>query len=337
MPNKNQHIRRFLVAPMMDQTDRHCRFFMRLLSARAVLYTEMITAQAIVHGNREGLLGFDQREQPVALQLGGSDPGMMAEAARAGEEFGYREININVGCPSDRVQSGRFGACLMAEPNLVANCVERMRDLVNVPVTVKSRIGIDDQDGYEFLHRFVSRLIDSGCGTFIVHARKAWLRGLSPRQNREIPPLRYPLVHRLKQDFPATEIIMNGGLTTIDACREQLRYVDGVMLGREPYRNPYLLAGVDRDLFGEPEHAPSRQAVVAAMVDYAASWIAQGLPLHRITRHMLGLFQGQPGARSWRRYLSEHAPRPAATASVLLDALAAVHDAQARTALREPA
>jgi len=333
----SSHTRRFLVAPMMDQTDRHCRFFMRQLSARAVLYTEMITAQAVVHGNREALLGFDEREQPVALQLGGSDPGMMAEAARAGEEFGYREININVGCPSDRVQSGRFGACLMAEPDLVAECVQRMRHAVSVPVTVKSRIGIDHQDSYEFLHRFVSRLVRAGCATFIVHARKAWLRGLSPRQNREVPPLRYPLVHRLKRDFPGTEIIMNGGLTELAACREQLEHVDGVMLGREPYRNPYLLACVDRYLFGEAEHAPSRQAVVNAMVDYAAAWAARDLPVHRITRHMLGLFQGQPGARSWRRHLSEHAPRPGTSESVMLDALAAVQRAQAAMALREPA
>lgn len=309
---------------MMDATDRHCRYFLRQLSRRALLYTEMITSAAVLNGDRERLLGYDPAEQPLALQVGGSDPAQMAECARIAEALGYAQVNVNVGCPSDRVRSGRFGACLMAEPERVAECVAAMRAAARIPVTVKCRIGIDDRDRYEHLLGFVDAVHAGGCTTFVVHARKAWLSGLSPRQNRELPPLRHELVHRLKAERPGLEVVINGGITTLEQCRTHLARVDGVMLGREAYRNPYLLAAVDRALFGECAAPPSRREVVEAMIAYAARRRARGEPLHRVTRHMLGLYQGRPGARAWRRHLSEHAHRAGADERVLAQALAKV-------------
>ena len=322
MPATPAH--RFCVAPMMDVTDRHCRYFLRRLSRHARLYTEMVTTGAVIHGDRERLLGFDPAEQPLALQLGGSDPAALADAAAIAEDTGYAEVNLNVGCPSDRVRSGRFGACLMAEPALVAEGVAAMRARVRVPVTVKTRIGIDDRDRYEDLLHFVDTVRAAGCDTFIVHARKAWLSGLSPKEYREVPPLRYPVVHRLKAERPELTVVINGGLTDLDQCREQLRRVDGVMLGREITRNPWLLTEVDRALFDDARDAPSREAVVAAMAAYAARRRAAGEPLHRVTRHMTGLFKGRPGARAWRRHLSEHAWRPDACERLLDEALSHV-------------
>lgn len=290
---------------MMEWTDRHCRFFLRLLSSHALLYTEMVTAQAVLHGDRERLLGFDPSEAPLALQLGGSDPATLAQAALAGAHYGYDEINLNVGCPSDRVQSGRFGACLMAEPALVRDCVAAMRAAVDVPVTVKSRIGIDDHDDYDFLRDFVGTVAESGCDTFIVHARKAILAGLSPKENREVPPLRYEMVYRLKQDFPQLSIMINGGVRDLDAVRAHLAKVDAVMIGREAYHNPYFLAELDRELHGvEP---PTREAVMTAFMDYVEARLKEGVRLTAMTRHVLGLYLGRPGARRWRRQLSEGA------------------------------
>lgn len=319
----NSH--RFCVAPMMDCTDRHDRYLLRLISRRARLYTEMVTARALIHGDRERLLAFHPAEHALAIQLGGSEPDELARAARWAGQAGYDEVNLNVGCPSDRVQAGRFGACLMAEPALVADCVAAMRAAVDVPVTVKHRIGIDRQDGYDALCRFVETVAAAGCRTFIVHARKAWLQGLSPRENREVPPLRYDRVHRLARDFPALSIVLNGGLTDLDAAAAQLAHVDGVMLGREVYRNPWILAGVDARLFGDRRPPPgSRRAVVEAMLPYVEAELAAGTRLSAITRHMVGLFQGVPGARAWRRTLAERAHRPGAGVEVLRDALAAV-------------
>ena len=311
----------FCVAPMMDATDRHCRYFLRQLSRRALLYTEMVTSGAILHGDRDALLGFDPAEQPLALQVGGSDPRAMAKAAAIAEEFGYLEVNINVGCPSDRVKNGHFGACLMAEPDLVARCVSEMRARVSIPITVKTRTGIDDRDRYKDLLQFIDTVHAGGCNTFIVHARKAWLSGLSPKENREIPPLHYDRVHRLKRERPNLRIIINGGLTSIGECREQLAHVDGVMLGREVYRNPYILAEVDRTLFNETQRAPSRAQCVRSMIEYAALRLTQGTRPHSITRHMLGLYQHQPGARAWRRFLSENAHREGTNEQLLRDAL----------------
>jgi tRNA-dihydrouridine synthase A len=311
---------RFCVAPMMDWTDRHCRYFHRLLSRHARLYTEMLTSDAVLHGDRERLLGFDPTEQPIALQLGGSDPAALAHCARIGAEFGYAEINLNAGCPSDRVQSGRFGACLMAEPALVADCVAAMRAAVEIPVTVKTRIGIDDQDSYDVLAAFVDHIAAAGCRTIIVHARKAWLQGLSPRQNREIPPLEYPRVYRLKRDFPQLSIIINGGIVDLEAVNGHLERVDGVMLGRAAYQNPYLLAEVDQRLFAGPPPR-SRRAVVEALLPYVERQLLRGERLQAMVRHVLGLYQGQPGARHWRRYLSEHAHRRGAGVGVLVEAL----------------
>jgi len=318
-------MRRFCVAPMMDATDRHCRYFLRQLTRHALLYTEMVTAAAVLHAAREPLLGFDPAEQPVALQLGGSDPAQMAQCAPIAEDMGYVEVNINVGCPSERVRDGRFGACLMAQPALVGECVAAMRARTRLPVTVKTRIGIDDADSYEHLAHFVDTVAAGGCNTFIVHARKAWLSGLSPRENREIPPLRQELVYRLAREHPALEIVINGGITTLAQCREHLQHVHGVMLGREPYRNPYLLADVDRVLFGAMHAPPTREAVVERMAEYAARRHAAGDALHRITRHLLGLYQHQPGARAWRRHLSEQANRPGAGPGLLRDALYAMN------------
>jgi len=312
------------VAPMMDWTDRHCRYFMRQISRRALLYTEMITADAVLHGDRTRLLACHSDEHPVAIQLGGSDPAGLAEAARIAEDIGYDEVNLNVGCPSDRVQSGRFGACLMAEPALVGRCVAAMRRAVSVPVTVKSRIAIDDQPEWPTFSGFVATVADAGCTRFIVHARKAWLEGLSPKENREVPPLRHELVYRLKAERPDLSIVTNGGIGTLDEVREHLACVDGIMLGRAAYRNPYILAGVDSAFFGERLPAPSRGEVVRRMLPYVEGELARGTPLVAMTRHILGLYQGVRGARNWRRHLSENAFHKGAGADVILAAMAFV-------------
>ncbi|MGE0611973.1 MAG: tRNA dihydrouridine(20/20a) synthase DusA [Hyphomicrobiales bacterium] len=313
--------RRFCVAPMMEWTDRHCRYFLRLISRRALLYTEMVTAVAILRGDARRLLRFDPAEHPVALQVGGSDPRELAEAARIGEEFGYREINLNIGCPSDRVQSGRFGACLMAEPGLVAEGVAAMRAAVAVPVTVKCRIGIDDQDPDRDLDRFIDAVAGAGCTTFIVHARKAWLEGLSPKQNRDVPPLDHYRVYRLKRERAGLEIVINGGIENLDSAGAHLAHVDGVMLGRAAYHDPWQLAGVDSRLFGDAPSGLTRRNVLERLVPYAERQLAEGVPLHAITRHILGLCQGQPGARAFRRHLSETAVRPGAGVDVLRRAI----------------
>jgi tRNA-dihydrouridine synthase A len=314
----------FCIAPMMDWTDRHCRFFHRGLTRHALLYTEMVTAEAILHGKRDQLLGFDAAEQPVALQLGGSDPAKLSEAARIGADYGYREINLNVGCPSDRVQEGRFGACLMAEPDLVAQCVTSMARAVSVPVTVKCRIGIDDQDAEADFQHFVDRIADAGCRTVIVHARKAWLKGLSPKENREIPPLDYARVYRLKAARPDLTVILNGGIDSLDACAGHLQHVDGVMLGRAAYHDPYMLAEVDRRFFGASEPPVSRRAALERLIPAIERQIAGGGRLNNITRHVLGIYHGRPRGRLFRRILSEEGQRPGAGVDVLLKAIAAV-------------
>jgi tRNA-dihydrouridine synthase A len=311
------------LAPMMDWTDRHCRYFMRLLSPGALLYTEMVTAAAIVHGDADRLLRFNDEEHPVALQLGGSDPDWMARATVIASAYGYDEININVGCPSDRVQSGQFGACLMANPQLVAECFAAMQDETDVPVTVKSRIGIDDQDSYEFLLAFVEPLVAAGCRKFVVHARIAILDGLSPKENRSVPPLDYERVFRLKEDFPDLEIVLNGGIESIAQVDAALERVDGVMIGRQAYHQPYLLAELESHF--KPDWAPpTRSEVVEQMLPYVERELAAGTRLNSITRHMLGLFAGQPGARMWRRQLSEHAHRDGAGSEILVNALNAM-------------
>ena len=308
---------RLCVAPMMDWTDRHDRFFLRQISRHARLYTEMLTTGAVIHGDRKRLLGFSTAEHPVALQLGGADPEAMARAAEIGAAWGYDEININVGCPSDRVQSGRFGACLMAEPATVAACVAAMRRAVDVPVTVKSRIGIDDDEGYEPLRRFVETVAEAGCAVFVVHARKAILKGLSPKANREVPPLHYQHVHRLKQEHPGLTVVINGGIGDLDAAAGHLERVDGVMLGRAAYQDPFCLAEADRRLFDPLAAVPTRESVVEAMLPYIEAAVADGTPLAAITRHMLGLFNGVRGARAWRRHLAENAHRPGAGIEVV--------------------
>jgi tRNA-dihydrouridine synthase A len=308
---------RLCLAPMLDWTDRHFRFFLRLISRRMFLYTEMVTTGAVLRGERERLLSFDPAEHPLGLQLGGSDPSALAECARIAEGWGYDEVNLNVGCPSDRVQNGRFGACLMAEPGLVADCVAAMRAAVSVPVTVKTRIGIDDLDSCEALAGFVQTVAAAGCQTFIIHARKAWLKGLSPRENREIPPLRYDVALRVKQDFPALEIILNGGIATLEECAAHLQDFDGVMLGRAAYHNPYLLAEADARLFGDHHPVLSRHEVLQAFLPHVERELAQGARLPGISRHILGLFHGVPGGRQWRRHLSEHAVRAGAGVEVL--------------------
>jgi tRNA-dihydrouridine synthase A len=317
---------RFSVAPMMEWTDRHCRYFHRLLTRRALLYTEMLTTGAILYGDRPRLLGFDSFEQPVALQLGGCDPGGLAASARIGADFGYSEINLNVGCPSDRVQEGRFGACLMAEPALVAECVAAMKRAVNVPVTVKCRIGIDDQDPQQSLFTFAEAMKSAGADALIVHARKAWLKGLSPRENREVPPLDYPLVYRLKAAHPDFEIIINGGIGAVDTAREQLLHVDGAMMGRAAYQEPWRLLAVDPQIYDQPAPFVSIKQAALAMVPYIGRELAQGTRLHSITRHMLGLFRAVPGARAFRRHLATMAVKPGAGAGILVEALDMVHD-----------
>ncbi len=318
------HAFRFSVAPMMDWTDRHCRVFHRRLSARARLYSEMLTANAVIHGPRERLLGFSAEEQPVALQLGGSDPALLAEAARVGEAFGYAEINLNVGCPSDRVQDGRFGACLMREPKLVGECVSAMKRAVSVPVTVKSRIGVDDQDTGPALDELADAAVAEGVDALIVHARKAWLSGLSPKENRDVPPLDHARVYRLKQRLPDVPIAINGGIATIGEAQEHLRHVDGVMLGRAAYQNPGLLCEVDRMIFGDTAEASDPRAAVESMIPYIDAHVAAGGRVSNVTRHMLGLFQSQPGARAWRRHLATEAVKPGAHSGVVRDALSLV-------------
>ncbi len=315
---------RFSVAPMMDWTDRHCRVFHRLMTRRALLYTEMLTTGAIIHGDRVRLLGFDQSEHPVALQLGGSDPRDLATAAKIGEDFGYDEINLNVGCPSDRVKDGRFGACLMAEPELVARGVAAMKRAVNIPVTVKCRIGIDDQDPEVALDALAHGVVAAGVDALIVHARKAWLNGLSPKENRDIPPLDYSRVYRLKAALPDVPVIINGGIASLAEAKEHLNHVDGVMLGRAAYQEPWRLLSVDPELFGEDASHATMKDVLEAMMPYIEQQLAQGTRLHSITRHLVGAFHGVPGARAFRRHLAENGVRPGAGTAVLRDAMALV-------------
>ena len=303
---------------MMDWTDRHCRFFLRLLAPSARLYTEMVTAAALTHGDAERLLQFDVVEHPVALQLGGSDPKMMADAAKLGAQAGYDEININVGCPSDRVQSGQFGACLMSSPDVVASCFKEMSSVSDVPVTVKTRIGIDDQISYEFLREFVAILHTAGCDTFIVHARVAILQGLSPRENRSVPPLHYDRVYELKREFPDLTIVLNGGIVSTEQVLSHLETVDGVMIGRQAYHQPYFLTELEAVLFDHKDwQAPSRHEVIELMIPYIERQMSAGTELKNMTRHLLGLYAGQPGARAWRRHLSEHTHLPGAGIEVL--------------------
>lgn len=315
---------------MMDRTDRHYRYLMRQITRRTLLYTEMVTAQAIHYGDRQHLLGFSPDEHPLILQVGGDDPNRLADCARIAADFGYDGINLNVGCPSDRVQSGNFGACLMAQPQLVADCVAAMMAASPLPVSVKHRIGIDQLDSYDHMARFVDTVSATGCRHFAVHARKAWLQGLSPKDNRTIPPLRYAAVHRLKADFPHLWIEINGGITSLEQVQDHLLQVDGVMIGRAAYDNPFLFATVDRDFCHSPDPVPTRRQVVEAMVPYIDHWTGQGLKLHSITRHMLLLFAGQPGSRAWKRHLTEQGCKPGAGSEVVLEALAQV-DAIAAT------
>jgi tRNA-dihydrouridine synthase A len=313
--------RRFSIAPMMDCSDRHARYFLRLFSPNILLYTEMVTAAAIVNGDRDYLLGFNHEEHPLAVQLGGSDPEQLYRAAQICAEFDYDEINLNCGCPSDRVQSGQFGACLMQEPALVAECVAALRSACDLPVTVKHRTGIDQQDDYERFLGFAAAQIDAGAEALIVHARNAWLQGLNPKQNREIPPLKYDWVYRLKRDLADCEIIINGGINSLDACLQHLQEVDGVMLGREPYRNPYMLHDVDRVIFAQPQgEIADRLEVLHRMYPYIERQLSLGLPLTRIARHLVGLFHGEPNGRRWRRYLSENAYRKSAGIETLQQA-----------------
>jgi tRNA-dihydrouridine synthase A len=309
--------RRFCVAPMMDWTDRHCRYFHRLISQHALLYTEMVTTGALIHGDKHRFLQFNAEEHPLALQLGGSNPQDLATCAKMAEDYGYDEVNLNVGCPSERVQNGRFGACLMLEPDLVAECVAAMQHAVTIPVTVKSRIGVDDQDSYEALVNFVAAIAQAGCTTFIIHARKAWLSGLSPKQNREVPPLRYDSVYQLKTDFPDLEIILNGGITTLEQADEILQHVDGVMMGREAYQNPYMMAEVDNRFYGAQRVALSREQILELLIPYVQQQLQAGVRLNSVARHILGLFHGMPGGRLWRRHISENGCKPGADETVL--------------------
>jgi tRNA-dihydrouridine synthase A len=314
---------------MMEWTDRHCRFFHRLLTRRALIYTEMLTTGAILRGDRARLLGFDAFEHPVALQLGGSDPAALSASARIGEDFGYDEINLNVGCPSDRVQEGRFGACLMAEPALVADCVAAMKAAIKIPVTVKCRIGIDEQDPDQVLFSFTDAVKAAGADALIVHARKAWLKGLSPRENRDVPPLDYSIVHRLKAAHPDLEIVLNGGIASLDQAQAQLAHVDGVMMGRAAYQEPWRLLGVDPTIYGEPAPFATPKDAALALIPYIERELATGVRLHSITRHLLGLFRAVPGARAFRRHLATEAVKPGAGAAVMADALVHVLDTNA--------
>ncbi len=313
--------RRFCIAPMLDWTDRHCRYWLRLIFPNALLYSEMVTAPALMHGDQNKLLAFDPFEKPLALQLGGNEPQVMAKCAKLAQEYHYDEVNINIGCPSDRVQSGLFGACLMAKPQVVADCVVAMRDAVDIPITIKTRIGIDAMEGYTPLREFVSRIVAAGCRVIIVHARKAWLQGLSPKENREIPPLQYDYVYRLKQEFPEQQIVINGGIRDSAAVYEHLKYVDGTMIGRAAYLNPYALIDVNRTVFGDPAMVPARIDLIEKYLPYINRQLAQGVYLKHMTRHMLGLFKGIPGAKQWRRYLSEQAVKVGAGPEVVVNAL----------------
>jgi tRNA-dihydrouridine synthase A len=326
------HSHRFCIAPMLDWSDRHARYFWRLLSKNALLYTEMITTGALLNGDAARFLQFDASEHPVALQLGGSDPAALASCVRLAEQFGYDEVNLNCGCPSDRVQNGAFGACLMAQPALVADCIKAMQDAGSIRVTIKHRIGIDDRDSYEEMASFVDTIAATGCDTFIVHARKAWLKGLSPKQNREIPPLRYDAVYRLKQEFPHLNIVINGGIDSLEPCHTHLEHVDGVMLGRSIYHSPYLLSTVDRDFFASTAPVKTRAQIIEELIPYIEYQLQLGNTLHAVTRHILGLYLGLPGARQFRRILSEKAPRPGATVAALREAVNSV-ESRANTAL----
>ncbi|NEZ58604.1 tRNA dihydrouridine(20/20a) synthase DusA [Adonisia turfae] len=322
----SQRLHPLSVAPMMDRTDRHFRYFMRQITQKTLLYTEMITAQAILHGDRTKLLGFDPLEKPLSLQIGGDDPQLLAKCAQIAEDLGYDEVNLNVGCPSNRVQSGNFGACLMSQPELVADCVAAMQAVVDIPVTVKHRIGIDDCDRYEDMVRFVTTVMAAGCHRFTVHARKAWLQGLSPKDNRTIPPLRYDDVYRLKQEHPELWIEINGGIKTLEEADTHLQQVDAVMIGRAAYDTPYLFAVADRDIYAA--NAPlTRHQIVTAMLPYIARWTEQGTKLHSITRHMLQLFHGQPGSRAWKRHLTDHSCRAGAGVDVVKEAAVQVVEA----------
>lgn len=314
---------RLSIAPMLDWTDKHCRYFYRLMSQHTVLYTEMVTTGAILHGKGD-YLSYNDAEHPLVLQLGGSDVKAMTECAKIAEQYGYDEVNINVGCPSDRVQNGRFGACLMAEPSLVAECVSQMQNATNIPVTVKSRIGIDDQDSYEFLHSFITEVAQADCKHFIVHARKAWLTGLSPKQNRDIPPLDYDRVYTVKKDFPDLEITINGGIKSFEEANQHLQHIDGVMIGREAYNSPYMLAYADNEIYGKHTDILSRQEIINLMLPYIDQHVASGGRPWHILRHMLGLTNGLAGARKFRQHLSESAGKDGATSQVLIDAFAKV-------------
>lgn len=318
---RNHPLCRFSIAPMLDWTDRHCRYFHRLLTKDTLLYTEMVTTGAIIHGKGD-YLAYSEEEHPVALQLGGSDPAALAHCAKLAEQRGYDEINLNVGCPSDRVQNGMFGACLMGQATLVADCIKAMRDVVSIPVTVKTRIGIDDQDSYEFLCDFIATVAGRGeCDMFTIHARKAWLSGLSPKENREVPPLDYPRVYQLKRDFPELTLAINGGVKTLEEAKQHLQHLDGVMMGREAYQNPGILARVDSELFGRQTEVMDSVAIIESLYPYIERELSNGTYLGHITRHILGLFQGVPGARQWRRHLSENAHKPGADARVVEQAL----------------
>ena len=323
-PNKLNRL--LSVAPMMDWTDRHCRYFHRLLTQSALLYTEMVTTGAIIHGDADRFLTYNPEEHPLALQLGGSEPKDLAACARIAEQHGYDEINLNVGCPSDRVQRGRFGACLMLEPELVRDCMSAMLDVVDIPVTVKTRLGVDDDYSYQFMSDFVGKVAESGCSVFIMHARKAILSGLSPKQNRDVPPLHYDWVYRLKQESPDLEVVINGGIDSLEAVKQQLGRVDGVMLGRAAYHTPWILAECQQQLFEESAFG-SREELIEPMSDYLERQVREGTPVKYVSRHMLGLFQGQPGARVWRRYLSENAFRDDNNTELLKQALAAKNNA----------
>ncbi len=318
---------RLCVAPMMTHTDRHFRYFLRLISRHVLLYTEMITTGAIIYGKQYHRLEFDNTEHPLALQLGGSNSHDLIECAKIAEQMGYDEINLNIGCPSDRVQNGQFGACLMSQPTLVAECINSMQNSVSIPVTVKTRTGIDNMDDYEFLQNFVETVSSAGCATFIIHARKAWLNGLSPRQNREIPPLTYDKVYKIKNDYPALKIIINGGITSLTEANTHLSHVDGVMIGRAICNNPYLLATADSLLFDDKSNPLKRDDVINQYMGYIQSQLSQGQSLQKMSKHILGLYQGQPGARKWRRYLSENIYKENCGIEVITDALNCMHAA----------
>ncbi len=316
--------RKLSVAPMLDWTDRYYRYFARLITRHTLLYTEMVTTGALIHGDQNRFLDFNTAEQPLALQLAGSEPQALAECCKIADQWGYAEINLNVGCPSDKVQSGKFGACLMATPSLVAQCIAAMNSATDTPITIKHRIGIDDRDSYQELCDFVGTVAESGCETFIIHARKAWLSGLSPKENREVPPLQYNTVHKIKADFPQLEVIINGGITNLQQANEQLAKVDGAMIGRAAYHNPWILAEADQHFFGDNHAIPSGHEVIEQLMPFVDQMQANGHPLNRITRHILGLFQGRPGARAWRRHLSENAHKKGTTSAIILEAAAKV-------------